>query len=52
MFLLAAPVLLAAPRGAPPPPRPVRPWFARLLAAAAPFPVPPLVWASFLRLAP
>lgn len=50
MFLLDVNVVLAAQRVDHPNHDLVRPWFDDLVAGDAPFTVPSLVWASFLRL--
>ena len=51
MFLLDVNVVLAAHRRDHPQHDAVRPWFDDLVDGDAPFTVPVLVWASFLRLA-
>jgi uncharacterized protein len=51
VLLLDVNVVLAAHRDDHPQHAPVRGWFDAMLAAEERFTVPPLVWASFLRLA-
>lgn len=50
MFLLDVNVVVAAHRADHPQHASVRPWFDELAAGDDPFAVPPLIWASFLRL--